>query len=145
MDNNDRIHKDQEKNWKTLRTDTWTRETETRERHKLGFGDRWHTWELGKGGGASEGSGGEKSGRVQDKGKGAKFWDKEPGVAYYSSREKMRGKGNMIYALKDRSGQVRHGTKGVLDIATDFYRDLFTKGPTDGQVQDRILGKIDKG
>ena len=71
------------------------------------------------------------------------FEGKEPGIAYISKMEKFRAGRNLIYALRDKEGRVRYGTKGVLDIAYDFYTDLYTSQGTDAQIQDRILGALD--
>ena len=38
---------------------------------------------------------------------------------------------------------MRYGTEGVLDIAHDFYTDLYTSQGTDAQIQDRILDALD--
>ncbi|MEL6805091.1 MAG: reverse transcriptase family protein, partial [Bacteroidota bacterium] len=71
------------------------------------------------------------------------FGAKEPGLAYISKIEKWTGGRNLIYALKDREGRVRYGTEGVLDIAHEFYTDLYTSQGTDEQAQDEILDALD--
>ena len=72
------------------------------------------------------------------------FETEEGNIAYLSQMEKWQSGRNLIYALKDNQDNIKLGTQNVLNIAHEFYKDLFTSQPMDEQAQNEILSKLDK-
>ena len=59
------------------------------------------------------------------------FEEQEANISYVSKIEKLRGDLNTISCLFNKDGLLKEGTENVLDIAYDFYSDLYTKEQED--------------
>ena len=74
------------------------------------------------------------------------FETEEPNINYYSKMEKINTEKNLLYALYDSNENLilKRGTKNVLKITAEFYRDLYTKQNCDENIQKELLNNVNK-
>ena len=70
-----------------------------------------------------------------------KFEENEPNISYYSRMEKIKSEGNSILSLYDQNGVLHSSTPKILDITKQYYDKLFQAGPTNRNLQNKILSK----
>ena len=55
------------------------------------------------------------------------FEKAEPNIKFYADIEKKQGNKNIISSLKDKEGNVKSNTKEILQVATNFYSELYKR------------------
>ena len=68
----------------------------------------------------------------------------EPNIAFFAGLEKKSAQKKCIQQLKGRDGVTKTNTEDIINIANDFYTDLFDTKPTDSQTADKLLRNIRK-
>ena len=74
------------------------------------------------------------------------FEIEEPNINYYSKMEKINTERNPLYALYDQNENsvLKQGTKNVLKITSDFYKDLYAEQNTDEICQRELHSCLNK-
>ena len=71
------------------------------------------------------------------------FDKEEPDIAFYSKIEERKISESIIGQLAERQDEkIYTDTKNMMNIASEFYTDLYTPDKVDSKMQDKLLGNI---
>ena len=65
-----------------------------------------------------------------------KYEQREPNIAFYAQLEKCSAPRTVVGELRHKNVEVDSDDTMLMDIATDFYSDLYTPSPVDESVQE---------
>ena len=72
-----------------------------------------------------------------------KFEIGEPNISFYAELEKKTSKKRTISELLSTTGEMKHESEDIKEIAVDFYTDLFSEKSTKVQSTDKLLKNIE--
>ena len=70
------------------------------------------------------------------------FEENETDIAYLNKLEKFKGESNIISSLTDENGNIKEGSREILEIVFQFYAKLYKKEPESRFYQNFFLQNI---
>ena len=74
----------------------------------------------------------------------ANFEENEAQISYLSKIEKLKGESNTITSLIDENGEIKEGTKNVLNVVYKYFSNLYKREKEDVLEQNYFLRNINK-
>ena len=68
----------------------------------------------------------------------------EPNISFFANLEKKTAKKKHISELRNKTGEFKHETADIKEIAVDFYTELFREKKTKVQSTSKLLNNITK-
>ena len=68
----------------------------------------------------------------------------EPEISFFADLEKKTAEKKTVQQLKDSKGESMHETDDILNVATEYYSDLFSAKTTDRRMGEKLLQNVVK-